>query len=186
GDFQWQKSREQYSELEVELSDGRTETYNLGNSVQNGSTHQINSSMDMRTIYRYIGLTKITPAAKRAREQKRGRAAERSGSDLIKSGDLNTGTEPQGRANLTAAANPRTGAGREGGGGASLHGGDKSINVLIDLITSLKRIQFNYQENNGIFLPGYTPSVGFMGTLRPTAGFVFGSQAEVRELAARN
>ena len=35
-------------------------------------------------------------------------------------------------------------------------------------------------------LPGYTQSVGFGGTLRPTAGFVFGSQAEVRELAARN
>src|SRR5690606_6943721 len=37
----------------------------------------------------------------------------------------------------------------------------------------------------GIYLPGYTPSVGFIGTLKPTTGFVFGSQNEIRELAAR-
>ena len=35
------------------------------------------------------------------------------------------------------------------------------------------------------FLPGYTPSVGFIGTLRPTTGFTFGSQAEIRDEAAR-
>src|SRR5690606_42058983 len=62
---------DQYSDLTVELSDGRSETYNLGNSIQNGSTHQLNSSLDMKTFYRYIGLTKITPASKR---QKAGRA----------------------------------------------------------------------------------------------------------------
>ncbi len=49
----------------------------------------------------------------------------------------------------------------------------------------LKKVQFNYQENNGIYLPGYLPSIGFIGTLKPTTGFVFGSQADVRELAAR-
>ncbi|MEC7263735.1 MAG: cell surface protein SprA, partial [Bacteroidota bacterium] len=35
-------------------------------------------------------------------------------------------------------------------------------------------------------LPGYTQSVGFIGTARPTLGFVFGSQADVRYEAARN
>jgi cell surface protein SprA len=52
-------------------------------------------------------------------------------------------------------------------------------------VTSVKRAQINYQETNGIFLPGYTPDIGFIGTLKPTSGFVFGSQAEVRDLAAR-
>ncbi|MBE9489375.1 MAG: cell surface protein SprA, partial [Bacteroidetes bacterium] len=60
-----------------------------------------------------------------------------------------------------------------------------ATNILIDIATMVKKIQLNYQENNGIFLPGYTPSVGFVGTLKPTAGFTFGSQREVRELAAR-
>lgn len=60
------------------------------------------------------------------------------------------------------------------------------MNVLIDLVTMIKKIQLNYQENNGVYLPGYTPSVGFAGTFKPSAGFTFGSQAEIRNLAARN
>ena len=44
----------------------------------------------------------------------------------------------------------------------------------------------NYSENNGTVLPGYTQSVGFIGTARPTLGFVFGSQSDVRYEAARN
>ena len=31
----------------------------------------------------------------------------------------------------------------------------------------------------------YTPSIGFVGTLKPSAGFTFGSLAEIREEAAR-
>ena len=53
------------------------------------------------------------------------------------------------------------------------------------MATSIRKIQLNYQENQGIYLPGFLPSIGFAGTLKPTTGFVFGSQAEVRELAAR-
>ncbi|MCF4100177.1 cell surface protein SprA [Gillisia sp. M10.2A] len=63
---------------------------------------------------------------------------------------------------------------------------DKTYNTLIGLVTAVKRIQINYKENQGIYLPGYTPSIGFMGTLRPTTGFTFGSQRDVRFLAARN
>src|SRR5690606_32145525 len=69
--------------------------------------------------------------------------------------------------------------------GGSLNAGDKAINTAIGLATMLRKVEFNYQENNGIFLPGYLPSIGFIGTLKPTTGFVFGSQAEIRGLAAR-
>ena len=62
----------------------------------------------------------------------------------------------------------------------------KTYNTFIGLVTSIKRLQVTYKQNQGIFLPGYLPSVGFMGTLRPTPGFTFGSQDEVRYLAARN
>ena len=50
----------------------------------------------------------------------------------------------------------------------------------------VKRVNVNYSENRGKVLPGYTQSVGFLGTLRPSVGFVFGSQADVRFEAARN
>ncbi|MBU3123838.1 cell surface protein SprA [Sinomicrobium sp. 2019215] len=55
----------------------------------------------------------------------------------------------------------------------------------IDLLTMIKRIDVNYTNNRGKVLPGYTESVGFIGTLRPSWGFVFGSQADVRYEAAR-
>jgi len=44
----------------------------------------------------------------------------------------------------------------------------------------------NYRENNGTVLPGYTQSIGFIGTTRPSLGFVFGSQKDIRFEAARN
>ncbi|GAA4938254.1 cell surface protein SprA [Algibacter agarivorans] len=61
----------------------------------------------------------------------------------------------------------------------------KLLNAGVDILTSVKRIQANYSENNGIFLPGYLQTPGFIGTLKPTVGFTFGSQSDVRYLAAR-
>ena len=60
GDFQWQDGSDLFNEIPITLSDGTTEVFDLGNSIQNASTHRINSSMDMNTLYRYLGFTKIT------------------------------------------------------------------------------------------------------------------------------
>lgn len=62
----------------------------------------------------------------------------------------------------------------------------KAYNTLVDILTSVKRVQFNYSENNGSFLPGYLQTPGFIGTLKPTIGYTFGSQKDIRYLAARN
>nr|WP_298794109.1 cell surface protein SprA [uncultured Allomuricauda sp.] len=62
----------------------------------------------------------------------------------------------------------------------------KTFNTLVDILTMVKRINVNYSENRGTVLPGYTQSIGFIGTTRPTLGFVFGSQADIRFQAARN
>ncbi len=62
---------------------------------------------------------------------------------------------------------------------------NKLFNTTIDVLTMVKRLNINYNESNGKVLPGYTQSVGFVGTTRPTLGFVFGSQADVRFEAAR-
>ncbi|GGD46337.1 cell surface protein SprA [Muriicola marianensis] len=59
-------------------------------------------------------------------------------------------------------------------------------NTAVDVLTMVKRLNINYNENNGQVLPGYTQSIGFIGTTRPSLGFVFGSQADVRFEAARN
>jgi len=61
----------------------------------------------------------------------------------------------------------------------------KGFNTMVDILTMVKRININYTENRGKVLPGYTQSIGFIGTARPSIGFVFGSQADVRFEAAR-
>ena len=62
----------------------------------------------------------------------------------------------------------------------------KAFNTLVDIVTMVKRVNVTYSENSGKVLPGYTQSIGFIGTARPSFGFVFGSQADVRFEAARN
>ncbi|MCB0375517.1 MAG: cell surface protein SprA, partial [Sinomicrobium sp.] len=61
----------------------------------------------------------------------------------------------------------------------------KVLNTLSDIVTMVKRININYSENNGKVLPGYTESVGFAGTFRPSWNFIFGSQSDVRFEMAR-
>lgn len=56
---------------------------------------------------------------------------------------------------------------------------------VLQIITSIKNIQINYTENNGTVLPGFVQEVGFFGTSKPTLGFVFGSQEDIRFLAAK-
>ena len=59
------------------------------------------------------------------------------------------------------------------------------VDVLKNMLTSVKNIQINYTRNEGTMLPGYLPSIGFFGTAKPTLGFVFGSQEDVRYEAAK-
>ncbi len=61
----------------------------------------------------------------------------------------------------------------------------KLFNTIVDVVTMVKRLNINYNENSGTVLPGYTESIGFIGTSKPTLGFVFGSQADVRFEAAK-
>ncbi|HSD13450.1 MAG TPA: cell surface protein SprA [Flavobacterium sp.] len=65
---------------------------------------------------------------------------------------------------------------------------DRSLfsEILIGAVTGLKTVQVNYTQTEGTMLPGYLPRVGFLGTSKPTVGFVLGSQADVRYEAAKN
>jgi len=201
GDFQWQKSSEQFSNQEITLADGTTGIYDLGNSVQNASTHRINSSFDMKNFYKYIGLKKLRKGRRKAnngggaKDGNSGGSGEQSGKISreeklagMQESESEEENEEESSPNALIPKGKTAGGGsgaNRGGFSNSLSGGDKAINTLIGLATSIRKIQLNYQENNGIYLPGYTRSIGFIGTLKPTAGFTFGSQAEVRDLAAK-
>lgn len=65
----------------------------------------------------------------------------------------------------------------------------KSENVFLEglkgVLTSVKNVQINYTRNEGTFLPGFLPSIGFFGTSKPGLGFVFGDQADIRYEAGK-
>ncbi len=148
GSFQWQKGSDINENFVTDIG-----TFNLGHTIQNSNTHALNTTMNMESLYRTIGLTK---------KGSRGRGRN---------------NKPRGRANPTPDAVAK---------GNKTSVGKKTVNTLIDLATMVKRVQINYQENNGTFLPGYLQTPGFIGTLKPSLGYTFGSQRDIRNLAARN
>ncbi|MGB0949291.1 MAG: cell surface protein SprA, partial [Marinirhabdus sp.] len=216
GEYQWQDGSDLFDNIDITLRDGTTNTYNLGNSIQNSSSHAINGTMDMTALYKYLGVKKISSGNRAGRNQNNARGGDKPGSGgrgteskggggrgdrsgssgSLGNGGASTGTAGgglQGGGKAGAGNNRPNNRGDRSGGtvqqqrpSGNLSGGDKAANTAIGLLTSLKKIQFNYQENNGIFLPGYQPSIGYFGSSKPTLGFVFGSQREIRELAARN
>lgn len=156
-DFNWQRSSQQFSQLEG-IPD-------LGNTVQNANTHRLNGSLDLDKLYSYIGLKKKKFGVPAAGTRTRAASTPRRGAP---------------------AAPPA--AGDKKGEEAKIpkkNFANQAYNTLVGIVTAVKRVQINYQETNGTTLPGYTPDVGFIGTLTPTLGFTFGSQAEIRDLAAR-
>lgn len=66
----------------------------------------------------------------------------------------------------------------------------KPLQAVAYALTSLKQFNFNYNENNGIVLPGVLSAPNFYGygqTLGgPTIGFLLGSQADIRRTVIEN
>ncbi|MFV8226300.1 cell surface protein SprA [Christiangramia aquimixticola] len=148
GDFQWQRGSRIYQQLEG-IPD-------IGNSIQNSNTHQINANLNMQDLYNYLGLvTKKSQAGTSIKDRSRGVPT--------------LGPPSNDKPEEEAKPEPKK---------------HKGYNSFIGLVTGLKTFQLNYSNSNGIYLPGYTESVGFMGTFKPTAGFTFGFQDEIRYMAA--
>jgi cell surface protein SprA len=146
GDYSWQRSS---LALEtIEASDGTI--YNLGNTIQNASSHRLNTTFNMDTFYKYIGLGKKPAKAP-------------TKTPVPKPGEKIPNIKPQ---------------------------ASKSSNVFLDglvgVLTSVKNVQVNYTRNEGTVLPGFLPSLGFFGSSKPSLGFVFGIQDDVRFEAAKN
>ena len=183
-DFQWHKGSDMYENLEFTDENGNTNYYNLGNSVQNASTHRINSQLNMRSFYNYIGLRKKRPtvAGGRGNDAASGvnRRAGRDNRSANDNRDNRNSLQSLSQSNLQGNLDNTA-----GGGGSGLSAGEKTYNIFVDLLTSVRRVTFNYQENRGTYLPGYLPKVGVAGTLKPSTGFIFGSQSDIRHEAAR-
>ncbi len=152
GDFQWQRGSRIYQTLE--------NIPNIGNSVQNSNSHQINANLNLQDLYNYVGLVEKKPKKVGTSIRERSR-----GVPTIGPPDQNN-QEPQ---------KPEV---------APQNNANKGYNTFVNIVTGIKTFQVNYRNSRGIFLPGYLPSVGFMGTARPTFGFTLGFQDEIRYMAA--
>ncbi|WP_430400011.1 cell surface protein SprA [Flavobacterium sp.] len=152
GDYNWQRSSDAFSTIEAQ--DGTI--YPLGNTIQNASSHKLNTTFNMDLFYRYIGLT----GNKKSKNKKNTQG--------------NKSAIPLPGQKLTAADKK------------SNSDGNVFIKGLKGILMSVKNIQANYTENNGTVLPGYLPGLGFFGSSKPSLGFVFGGQSDVRYLAAQN
>ena len=64
------------------------------------------------------------------------------------------------------------------------------IQAVAYALTSFKQLDFNYNENNGIMLPGLLSAPNFYGVGQtlggPTVGFLLGSQADIRRTVIEN
>ena len=64
--------------------------------------------------------------------------------------------------------------------------------IPVGILTMIKDVTMSYSENNGTFLPGYLPEVGFFGQqnyngrMAPSLGFMFGDQTDIRQTAVLN
>ena len=147
GDYSWQRASNALSQIEIGGID-----YNLGNTIQNARSNNLNATFNMDLLYKYLGLTKNNAKV----TMKPRAAAPKPGEKVV-----NNAAKP-------TAQN------------------SEFVDGLMEVLTSVKNVQLNYTENSGTVLPGYTPSVGFFGSSRPTLGFIFGSQDDVRYEAAKN
>ncbi|MCC1483005.1 T9SS outer membrane translocon Sov/SprA [Winogradskyella immobilis] len=153
GTFQWQKGSDLNQNFEATDADGNvTGVFDLGNNIQNSGVHTLNTTLNMETLYRSLGLVKANTNRRRNTRQP---------------------------ANTRGGANTNQNANR-------VSFGKKTGNTLLGLLTMVKNVRINYSENKGTFLPGYLPTPGFIGTLRPTLGYTFGGQSDIRSLAAGN
>ena len=147
GDYNWQRATNAFTSVEAE--DGNT--YNLGNTIQNAGSHRLNTTLNMETFYKYIGLGK------------KPKVANQKPATLPKPGEKTT---------------------------APKFVAPKDANVFLDglkgVLTSVKNVQINFTKNQGTVLPGFLPGLGFFGSAKPTFGFVFGAQDDIRQIAAGN
>ncbi|MEN8123558.1 MAG: cell surface protein SprA [Bacteroidota bacterium] len=131
----------------------------VGNTIQNANTHTFAADLTMDRFYKQIGTDNWFSGKKNKKEEK-------------PNNNENKNTATKVNKNQTT--------------------GQKIGRIGVDILTSVKDVRVAYSENNGTFLPGYIPQAGFLGRSKysndfaPTFSFVFGSQADILDLALEN
>ncbi|WP_116789592.1 cell surface protein SprA [Flavobacterium psychrotrophum] len=149
GTYSWTRSTDA---LRYVIPDDGGDRIDLGNTIQNSSSHKLNTTLSMDLFYKYLGLG-----------QKKKAVAKNAPAKVA----------PKPGEKITAA--PKT-----------TQDGNVFLDRLVGVLTSVKTMQINYTETDGIVLPGFVPGIGFLGSTKPSLGFILGSQdSDVRYEAAK-
>ena len=161
GTYQWQRSAAVMQNI-----DG----YNLGNTIQNAHTAQLNTTFNLDKIYRSLGLVKW---------QKKWSSRSTSG------GKKRTAKKKQGQIESAAGnkekATAQSQKGRKNKNVRTVfvpNAFQRSVAGLLKTLTAVKRVRINYQRTDGSMIPGYLPSVGLLGTMQPTLPYVLGWETD--------
>jgi cell surface protein SprA len=191
GDFQWQKGSDALTSVEErdDFNQPTGRSFNLGNSVQNGQTHDLNTSLDMKKLYKYVGLEKKNFKKTYARSLKPKKERKKNKLDKYK-GKINDSLSENKKSKIDKKIISLTSQLAEikvkGKQKPKPSLSNKLYNVGVGVLTSVKKVQVKYTENNGTYVPGYTNDVGFLGTLKPSFGYTIGAQSDnLRYEAAR-
>ncbi|NPA43705.1 MAG: cell surface protein SprA [Chlorobi bacterium] len=199
GSFQWQRRPEVMADV-----DG----YDLGNTIQNANTQQITGTVDLKKIYDFTGLTywenkwsgkKVRPRKSKTRKKsrtKKGRAQTSKETEKAEKSEKETETKEKEKEKGLPGLAARNNEKEKRGGSAQKTTGrkvyfnptkaHKAVASVLHVFTSVKRIRFQYKQTNGLLIPGYLPSTGYLGTLNPDIPFVLGwTEPEVRYELAR-
>ena len=137
----------------------------LGNTIQNANTHTLSADFDLTKLYKRTGILDLAKKKTKRPKKKKGEKGKKGEKKIA---------APRPKSRVIKTKNKTS--------------GQKVLQSLVDVVTSVKKIKIAYAENNGTILPGYSESVGFLGmdSSSPTLGFVFGSQRDIRSLAIAN
>ncbi|HMR47517.1 MAG TPA: cell surface protein SprA [Bacteroidia bacterium] len=145
----------------------------LGNTIQNSNSIQVNNSLNMTSLYNKWKLyKKLTAPPKPKTPKKKEPKVEAKAPDAAKD-SLKTKSVKPPEKKKEQEINP-------------------TIKALAKVIFSLKNVSFNWNETNGLLLPGFNRQSEWLGqnwdgSSAPGFAFTFGSQnQDIRERAAKN
>jgi len=148
----------------------------MGNTIENSNTVNINGNARMLNLYNKVGFLRKINQKNASANRTQGPGSKR----LPAGREEDKKAEQDGTAAVqdTIKKNPAAEIFKNIGIGA------------VKLIIGFRDVQFNYSESNGTLLPGFTPTPEILGNdlneMAPGIPFVFGSQVDIRERAARN
>ncbi len=163
GTYQWQKSSEAMANING---------YDLGNTVQNSNSHQLNTNIDLRKLYRELGITKLQKRlmGKGRKTRKKKTSPKPKLTKDLKDKEAKNSTKTKKKQTETVEST----------------GQNKFLGSLLGILTGFQSLKVNYRQNNGIMLPGYLQSVGFFGSTQPSLPFALGwNDDQVRYEAAK-